>query len=549
MTRKWFQVARSEFLIGTSRFRGKRKIVFPAAFVLAIVWATYIVPTIMAQLISGTYEINLLLMAIFPGLMRSVMMLVWSWLLIYPISSSLQEIKIGQWEILLSHDVRTRSIMVGTFASKIPLYGLLTLVISPLLVSPFAIAFQVGFLGQLVMYLTIFFFAASTLWFANFLTTAIQARLGDSPRGNDLAKALAVLLAIVILVPLYTIIFYAGSVSQLLGLNVFLIFPFTWGADLITWTVIAFNGVGFSQSVINQFQLFLQLSWPVDLLLFSAFSIGMVGVAFASAGRLFRIGAGPRTEKVVTAGKDGPFMRLIRRASPGPSGILLAGTLKDFTRKAQNLSRLALMIILAIIFPIFLTTGVSGLSSIDPSLAKFIIATIMGYLTALIGGMTYGGIGFLDNKDELWILQTPPGGASKFVKARVKVAALMNLIVATIPSVILFFLLKYSLMDIVVIWLYVYASLFGAAIAGIGVTANNPMYDDTQSGAFRLNAFITIFIVILTGYPVWFIVAVIWLQPWVYGLPVAMAIMIAPLLLVGVVTIYIGTRRLSRPMK
>ncbi len=123
MTQIWFQTAKSEFLIQTSRFRGKRKIVLPAALVFAIAWATYIVPWFMLRLIGNSPEVNLLLIAIFPGLMRSVILFIWLWLLFYPISSALREIKIGQWEILLSHDVRTRTITFGAFVSKIPVYG------------------------------------------------------------------------------------------------------------------------------------------------------------------------------------------------------------------------------------------------------------------------------------------------------------------------------------------------------------------------------------------------------------------------------------------
>ena len=542
MTRIWYQIAKSEFLIQTSRFRGKRKAVLPAAFIFAIIWAIYIVPAFMLQLIGSiSSPIILVLSTILPGLMRSAILMVWLMLLIYPMSSALQEIKIGQWEILLSHDVGTRSIMVGTFASKIPVWGLVTLLLSPILVSPVAFIFQVSLLGQIIMYLTIFLIAIGTLWLSNFLTTAIQARLGDSPRGNDLAKALTWVLAIIIVIPIYALIFFAGSVSKLLGLDVFLLFPFTWGADLITWTVSFFNGVGFSQPNLT-------LSWPLDLLLFTVFSLVMVGLAFASAGRLFRIGAGPRMEKIVTARGDGPFMRLIRRASPGSFGILVTGTLKDFMRKAQNVSQLAYMIILSIIYSLFFNTAFSFVATVEPTISLFIISGILGMIVSILAGLAFGGIGFLDSKDQLWIIQNAPKGVSRFVHARIAEAFLMNLIVATLPSVILFFILNLTLIDAFVLWVYMYAALCGAAMVGIGVSANNPTYEDTQSGAFKSNRIITIFIVMLSEWG-WFFLVALRYQVWTYGLLVALPLTIAPLLLVGVLTAYVGTRRLGRPTK
>jgi hypothetical protein len=549
MTRAWFHIGKAEFLIQTSKFRGKRKIVLPAAFIFTIAWAIYIVPTLMQGLIGQpSSSIVGVLTAIFPGLMRSVVMLVWLMLLIYPTSSALREIKIGQWEILLSHDVRTRSIMFGTFAAKIPVYGLVTLAISPIFLSLFAIFFQISLLGQLIMYLIIFLVVIGTLWLSNFLTTAIQARLGDSPRGNDLAKALTYILPIMVVVPVYSISFFATSVSQLLGLDVFLVFPFTWGADLISWTAISFSGANFPQPMINAFQSTLGLSWPVDLLLFSVFSLALVGLAFASAGRLFRIGAGPRIEKIVTTRRDGPIIRLIRRASPGSFGVLLTATLKDFMRKAQNMSQLAYMTIMSIIIPLFLNGAFSVRGGVDPTIALYITTAFLGIIVSMIGGVTFGGIGFLDSKDELWTIQTAPKGASKFVQARLVEAFLMVLIIVTIPAVVLFLVLNYSLLDTIMMWIYMYAAMCGAAMIGIGISANNPSYDDTQSGAFRLNRTITLLIVLVTE-SLWFYFISFKFRIWTYGLLVALPVTIAPLLLVGALTGYIGAKRLSRPMK
>jgi hypothetical protein len=481
--------------------------------------------------------------------MRSTVLLIWLFLLIYPITSALREIKIGQWEILLSHDVKTRSIMFGSYAAKIPVYGLLTLLLSPLLISPFAIVFQVSLIGQLIMYLIMFLIAISTLWLSSFLTTAIQARLSDSPRGNDLAKALAWVLVILLVIPLYSLIWFAASVSQFLGLNIFLVFPFTWGADLISWTAISFSGVGFSQPVVNAFQSTLGFGWSTDLLLFLVFSLVIVGLSFASAGRLFRIGAGPRMEKIVTARRDGPFMRLIRRASPGSFGILLTSALKDFMRKAQNVSQLAYMVIMAIIIPLFLSSLFSGFrAEIDPTFASYLIGAVLGFIVSAVGGLTFGGIGFLDSKDQLWIIQTAPKGASKFVRARIAEAFLMALIIATIPAISLYFVLNYSLADTLLLWVFMYAALCGAVMVGVGVSANNPIYEDTESAAFRSNRTITGGIVGGIDFG-WYFFLERGYRVWTYGLPVALLITIIPLLVVGVLILYVGARRFGQPIK
>jgi hypothetical protein len=206
------------------------------------------------------------------------------------------------------------------------------------------------------------------------------------------------------------------------------------------------------------------------------------------------------------------------------------------------------MIILSIIYSLFFNTAFSFVATVEPTISLFIISGILGMIVSILAGLAFGGIGFLDSKDQLWIIQNAPKGVSRFVRARIAEAFLMNLIVATLPAVILFFILNLTLIDAFVLWVYMYAALCGAAMVGIGVSANNPMYEDTQSGAFKSNRIITIFIVMLSEWG-WFFLVALRYQVWTYGLLVALPLTIAPLLLVGVLTAYVGTRRLSRPMK
>ena len=239
-------------------------------------------------------EIELLLMFSFPSLMRSAVMFLWIMFLVYPISYALQEIRIGQWEIMLSSNVSTWDMMFGMFLGKIPSYGLLVVFAAPVILSPFVLALQVSLLGQIIMYLTVFFVALSTLFLSTLITTAIQAKLGESSRGNDIAKALSMVVAIVILIPMYGLIYFSDAMSAILGMDVFILFPFTWGADIISWSIIIFNGVGLSESL---FIGALTLTALGDFIILLCFTTLIILLAYASADRIFSFGSGPRTEK------------------------------------------------------------------------------------------------------------------------------------------------------------------------------------------------------------------------------------------------------------
>jgi hypothetical protein len=199
-------------------------------------------------------------------------------------------------------------------------------------------------------------------------------------------------------------------------------------------------------------------------------------------------------------------------------------------------------------FPLLIDPLFSLRAVIDPTEISYITGALIGIIVSAVGGLTFGGIGFLDSKDQLWIIQTAPKGASKFVRARIAEAFLMALIIATIPAISLYFVLNYSLVDTLLVWVYTYAALCGAAMVGTGVCANNPIYDDTQSAAFRSNRFITLGIVAVLSYG-WFFFLEIRYRPWTYGLPVALLFTVAPLLLVGVLTVYVGARRFGQPIK
>ncbi|MHA2065486.1 MAG: hypothetical protein ACXABY_14020, partial [Candidatus Thorarchaeota archaeon] len=407
MTGNWFHIAKAEFQVQTSGFKSNRTALAMGAFALGFVWALIIAPFMMAFVVTEILEIpQSVATMVMPGLMRAGVMFIWLILLILPLSSALQEVKVGQWEILLSNNVNTREILVGSFAGKLAIYGLYVLYLAPLLVAPFAQALEVSYLGQGLMYITIFVITVRTIWLSQILVTAIQARLGASPRGKDLANTLAIALSAVAILPLVGLQLFAPLMSEILGMNIFLIFPFTWGADLVSQLAVAFNGIGLSLASIESTLGFTLVS---NVGLLGVFSSAILILGLLSADRLFTIGSGPRTESVTTIQTENMVIRGIRRLSSGSFGVLVVTGLKDFGRKAQNLSRLALLMILALVVPVFvyIRAGEFDLTSVT-----IMISLMLGFL----GVQVLGGAGFLESKDQLWTIQAAPYGVGRYVR-------------------------------------------------------------------------------------------------------------------------------------
>jgi hypothetical protein len=478
----WYHIAKAEYFVSVSGMRKHRKLFAGAMFTIAALWAVVLAPMIVGAIIGGIIPmpfIRNMLMSMFPGVMRAAMMLLWAMLLLYPLSNALQEVKIGQWEIMLSHAVRTRDILIGTYLGKIPLYGLLVLAFAPILITPFMLAFEVSLFGQLLVYTVIALMVLSTIWLSNFITALIQARLGQSARGNDIAKALAILVAVIVILPMYGLMYYLPVLSQLLGMNVFLLMPFAWTADLISWITIGSNGIGLTESQIAGFSSVLQIDALTSAFLIGVFGLIFVAVGLLSADRIFTIGAGVRTEKITTVGRDNLLLRGIRKVSKGPFGELVTVSLKSFGRKAENLSKVFYGIVLATILPIMV-------QQLDPGTFDFSsIALMLGMMIGILGVFPFAGTGFLESKDQLWMIQSAPKGASHFMRARLVSGLLIAVPLALVPTTLVAFMFGMTALEFLLLLVSSCLIVWGAVMVSMGITARNPNYEDTKSPGYQ----------------------------------------------------------------
>jgi len=491
VARQWLAIAKAEYLVLSASMRPHRRVYLGILASIAFIWASIGAPILIGGFISMIIPIETLqplLQVIFPGLMRTVSLFLWIVLLLFPLSYALQEIKIGQWEIFLSNNVRTRDIMTGTFLGKIPLFGLIVIFLAPLLITPLVLAFEVNIIGQVLIYGAITLMSLGTIWFSNFITSIIQSRLGDSSRGNDIAKGLAMVVAIVVIIPMYGLMFFLPTMSEMMGMNAFLILPSTWFADSMSWFAVTFNGVGLTGSQVIGFGSILQLDMLTSTALMSGFVLLTIGLALGMADRVFTIDAGSRTEVVSTVGKENIILRGVRRLVPGPFGSLMVTNFKDFMRKAQNLSKIFYGVVLAVIMPVLMTS--IDLEYMQMSEMFLMIVAMM----ALVGAMPFAGAGFLESKDQLWIIQGAPSGASKFVKSRIASQAMIGIVLILIPSTVMWFFLEMTVTELLLLLGLGYMAIFGGMLVATGITAGNPNYEDTKSPAHQTNVMMSVMI-------------------------------------------------------
>ncbi|MHA2301508.1 MAG: hypothetical protein ACXACD_11195 [Candidatus Thorarchaeota archaeon] len=135
MVRHWVAIAKADFLVSSSRFRHHRRAVFAGLSIFGVVWAFLLAPLVMDLILQWQTEMAVLLRASVTGMMRAVLLFMWLTVIVYPLSYALQEISISNWEILLSSNVKTSSIIVGRFAARIPMYCMVVLYLAPILLT------------------------------------------------------------------------------------------------------------------------------------------------------------------------------------------------------------------------------------------------------------------------------------------------------------------------------------------------------------------------------------------------------------------------------
>ena len=218
----------------------------------------------------------------------------------------------------------------------------------------------------------------------------------------------------------------------------------------------------------------------------------------------------------------------------------------------QNVSRLIYGVVISVLLPIILNYAMGSMPTDDApaevlTLIRILVILMLGMMLAMISGVTFGGVGFLESKDQLWIIKSAPNGVRKFAKARIIGSFILILPMAIIPSVVSAVVFQFNIFEALVIIAYAYWTTCGAVLLCAGVTANNPAYEDQKSSAFLLNTFVSLFAVI--GILILSLIVSFGFMAGETNLLLFMLTVSTPMIVVGAIVYAIGIVRMSRPDK
>jgi len=353
---------------------------------------------------------------------------------------------------------------------------------------------------------------------------------------------------LIVFIPMFGLQMFSEQFTAFMENVPLQVIPSTWSSDLTAWIILLYGT--------EQMPISLLLLHPEILVaLLGCYAFVFLLLGFLSADRVFTIALGARLESHKTMGKENFFLRFVRRIWPGYWGSLVAMSFKHIYRKPENTWKIvcacAYTLLPALIFPI-----AASFAPTEPSPDFILLFSFLLMIIAfpLVGATMFGGIGFFENKYQLWVIQDAPDGVKLFTTGRLAAYAVSAAFLAALPAVGIGIL--YSSQPLVAVILYGCAFMLTMAgtLQGMGIASINPAYEDEKSPP--LNTLVTLAAgmglplgLLVVGLPSISSIISNYLTGTMALLLSIVLSIILPLLLVGLVLFYIGMKNLMRMSK
>ena len=413
------------------------------------------------------------------AMMPILMFLLFFYLLILPITYTLQGMQAGQVEIFLAAPVKPSDVLLGEFLGIAPFYAIGIALIAGF----FTAALSPLGLDALQMTITVLVFVIillSGLWIGTLIAALVRTKFAESARTRDIGKALSLLLALPMIAVMYAMA--GGGLLEALanpgtsGLvrTALSLLPSSWGADLI---------VSFASNPGNIGAIGLETLTRFGGLIL--FFIAALWLGTKAASRAYRIE--PTTFSASRAKPDGFLYKTLRKIGGGKTfGTLLASVFKDHYRRLENLSRIAYIMGIFVLVNVFFVGSFNdpeGSLIMEQFLLPFLAVFIVGQVTV------YG-------KEGLFVYKKAPLGIGRFVKAKLIQSLLVAVPTATVITAFsLIFAPQASVLSVLTYIGLIILLIGGNVALALGLSLMNPQFSEnarSQMGSLMLNAYVVI---------------------------------------------------------
>lgn len=530
VTPKWLVVARNEYRIKLSRIRRVRPYFLYLVIGVLAVYVLFIAPAFVNLFVDDFLVVISSQSAVV--MMQIMLFIIFIYFMVIPITNTLREEQTGQLEIFLAAPVKPSDVLLGEFLGVMPIYAILVTIMTGGLVallSPFGLG-----LVQMVIITVIFIIVfLSGFWIGTVIAAVLRTRLGETARGRDIGRALAMIIAL----PLVTLIYavqFGGLMDALADPRtggvvkaVLSFLPSSWGGEV----VVCFAANPSNMRAVG----FLTLTRFGGLIIFL---LGILWLGTKVASRAYSLE--PTTFVASRAKPDGAFYKSVKSLGGGGSfSTLLVSVFKDYSRRLENLSNIIYVVGLLLVMVLF------AVPRSEP-MGPLFVYMMAQFLFPLLVVMVTGGV-TIQGKEALFIFRKAPSGGGRFIKTQLVKGWLMTIPIAGVvtalvtilsPQTTLFFLLT----NITFMMLFVGA--YTAFILGLSLL--NPTFSP-KSAKLAINVMIAIFTSIAL-----FALSLLTLMRigvWSETVTGVLSVQITQNIfswLLGLIILYLGKRRLNR---
>jgi hypothetical protein len=293
--------------------------------------------------------------------------------------------------------------------------GTLTALLDPL---------RLDMLQNIIMIIVFVITFLSAFWIGTVISAILRTRLGKTVRGKDVGRALSIVIALPMIAVMYALI--GGGLIKVLAdpatsgtvRAVLSFLPSSWGAEIF---------VAFASNPGNIGAVGLETITRLGGLV--SFFLAALWLGAKAANRAYSLES--TTFTLSKAKPDGLFYKTVRQlGGGGSSGALLVTSFKDYGRRLENLSWLFYSVALVAMLAIFLSDPLSGPKDTLEGLSVMATSFLTGFA---VGTVSRG-------RDTLFLYKKSPNGLSRFLKAKLLQNWLVTVpIIAAIMCTMTFF--------------------------------------------------------------------------------------------------------------
>jgi hypothetical protein len=522
-TPKWLVIARNEYRIRINRIR-EIKPIFPYLVIgLLAVYVAFIAPTLVSLFVDEllAFWLSQLALAMVPLLM----FMIFFYIIILPITYTLQGMQAEQVEIFLAAPVKPSHVLLGEFLGTMPFYAIAITVIAGFFTAALnPLGLDIVQIGIIILIFVVTFLSA--LWIGTVIAVLIRTKFAKTARGKDIGKALSLVLALPMIALMYAIM--GGGLLEALAnpgtnetVRTFLnLLPSSWGAEII---------VDFASHPGNLGAVGFETLTRFGGLVF--FFVAVLWLGTKMANRAYSIE--PTTFTASRAKPDGWFYGIIKYIGGGGSfGTLLVSVFKDYGRRLENLSKIIYIVGLIALVNIFFGGGHE-----DPESAIIMGLFLFPFLAVLVvGQVTAGG------KENLFVYKKSPFGVGRFVKARLLQSMLVAVPIAAMITVVSMVQIpQLALIELLAFTGFLAQLVAGNVVLALGLSLLNPQFSQNareQMVGLMVNAQVAVFVSVGI-----FIGSMVVLD---LGIFTTMLMQTVVIWLLGITFLYVGKRKLSR---